>query len=191
MRSQDQMNNSLKSTPDIAAHAGYMHARPTLLAHGVRLYEIRSDLGSPRGSGETRKFTRYGNYGLHAKMFVFDRHSLFVGSMNLDQRSVRLNTEMGLLIDSGSLAEEVADRFNKLTAPENAYEVRLASNAQTDPPADHGAEVPADRKPATPALVWKTRENGAEVEYHSEPARSAWQRIKVRLLALLPIDREL
>ena len=45
--------------------------------------------------------------------------------MNLDQRSVRLNTEMGLLIDSGSLADEVAMRFNRLTQPEEANEVSL------------------------------------------------------------------
>ncbi len=168
------LTNSLMAAPDLVAHAGYMHHRRTLLADGVELYEIRSDLGSARGSGETRKLTRYGNFALHAKIFVFDRDSLYVGSMNLDQRSVRLNTEMGLIIESGSLAEEVASRFAKLTRPENAYQVTLAPGRESKR-----------------ALRWRTREHGADVEYASEPARSSWQRFKAHLLSLLPIDPEL
>lgn len=168
------LTNSLMAAPDVAAHAGYMHYRPTLLANGAELYEIRSDLGSPRGSGESRRMTRYGNYALHAKIFVFDRQSLYVGSMNLDQRSVHLNTEMGLIIQSGTLAEEVVARFARLTSPENAYEVRLD-------PSRRGGK----------ALCWKTRENGRDIEYTSEPAASSRQRLEARLLSLLPIDREL
>jgi putative cardiolipin synthase len=37
-------------------------------------------------------------------MFVIDRQKVFIGSMNLDPRSVRINTEIGLLIDSPELA---------------------------------------------------------------------------------------
>ncbi len=168
------LTNSLLAAPDLLAHAGYMHYRPVLLSNGVELYEIRSALGSPRGSGETRRMTRYGNYALHAKIFVFDRSSVYIGSMNLDQRSVRLNTEMGLIVESGSLAEEVAARFDRLTAPENAYQVHLAPGAA-----------------GKPSLCWKTRENGNDVEYTSEPASGPWQRLEVRLLSLLPIDGEL
>ena len=169
------LTNSLMAAPDLAAHAGYMHHRPTLLKSGVQLHEIRSDLGSTRGSGESKKLVRYGTFALHAKIFVFDGTALFVGSMNMDQRSVRLNTEMGLIIESGSLAAEVASRFNKLTRPENAYEVLLREN----PP--HGIS----------RLIWKTREDGTDVEYRSEPARSLWQKIKVHVLSWLPLDPEL
>lgn len=167
------LTNSLMAAPDLVAHAGYMHYRPVLLSNGVQLYEIRSDLGSPRGSGESRRMTRYGNYALHAKIFVFDRQSLYVGSMNLDQRSVHLNTEMGLIIESSGLAEEVAERFARLSSPENAYEVRLV-------PRRHGA-----------ALCWKTRENGRDIEYTAEPTPGRGRRLEARLLSLLPLDREL
>lgn len=169
------LTNSLMAAPDPVAHAGYMHYRPTLLHTGVRLYEVRADLGSSRGSGEPQKLTRYGTFALHAKLFVFDRTGLFVGSMNLDQRSVRLNTEMGLLIDSGSLADEVAMRFNRLTQPENAYEVSLKDEAA----------------PGDTALVWKTQEHGVPIVYRSEPARSPWQKLKVHVLSWLPLDPEL
>jgi putative cardiolipin synthase len=40
-------------------------------------------------------------------------------------------------------------------------------------------------------LVWQTVEDGHPVELDTEPSRGAWQRFKVRLLALLPIDSEL
>jgi phosphatidylserine/phosphatidylglycerophosphate/cardiolipin synthase-like enzyme len=53
-------------------------------------------------------------------MFVFDRQSIFVGSMNFDQRSMHLNTEIGLLIDSPELAEELARRFAAMAQPANA-----------------------------------------------------------------------
>jgi putative cardiolipin synthase len=42
-----------------------------------------------------------------------------------------------------------------------------------------------------PRLIWSTVEQGQPVSYHAEPARSAWQRFKVRALSLLPVDHEL
>jgi putative cardiolipin synthase len=170
------LTNSLSSTPDIAAQAGYARDRPTLLQDGVHLYEIRSDLGNARGSGESRKIAQFGTYALHAKLFVFDRAAVFVGSMNLDQRSVRLNTEMGLIIDSGHLADAIAARFDALSRPENAYEVLL-----DDDPHHHSA----------PHLVWNTQEKSGMMEYRAEPARSGLRRFEMKFLSLLPLDGEL
>jgi cardiolipin synthase C len=169
------LTNSLTAAPDILAQAGYARHRPALLKDGVRLYEIRPNLGNTRGSGETRKIARFGTYALHAKLFVFDRDAVFIGSMNLDQRSVRLNTEMGLIIDSDHLADALTARFNALTSPDNAYQVTL-----DDPPHQSASK-----------LVWQTREKGELMEYRTEPARSGWQRFELKLLSLLPLDREL
>ena len=94
------LTNSLESSTVLVAQSGYMHYRLPLLEEGVEIYEVRSLLGNARGSGQTTKMTRYGNYSLHAKLFVFDRKRLFIGSMNFDQRSMHLNTEIGLIIDS-------------------------------------------------------------------------------------------
>jgi putative cardiolipin synthase len=169
------LTNSLPAAPNVAAHAGYARHRPTLLKDGVHLYEIRSDLGNTRGSGESRKIARFGTYALHAKLFVFDRNAVFVGSMNLDQRSVRLNTEMGLIIDSDHLADALTARFNALCSPENSYEVALSD------PTNHSALQ----------LVWRTQEKGTMVEYRAEPARSGLQRFEMKLLSLVPLDGEL
>ncbi len=170
------LTNSLPAAPDLLAQAGYMRHRPALLRDGVELYEIRADLGSTRGSGETRKLTRYGTYALHAKLFVFDRTAVFVGSMNLDQRSVKLNTEMGLIIASDHLADELTARFNALTSPENAYEVQFA---------DGSAHWMSSK------LIWRTKEDGKLVELRKEPARSGLQKFAVHFLSLFPLDGEL
>jgi cardiolipin synthase C len=169
------LSNSLESNPDPVAQSGYRRFRTPLLKDGVELHEIRSLLGNVRGSGQTARLSRYGNYALHAKLFVLDRRKLFIGSMNFDQRSFRLNTEVGLIIDSESLAQQSAQRFEAMIRPENSYALALR-------PAETGIST---------RLVWITKNDGKTVEIAREPARSEWQRMKVKLLSLLPLDREL
>ena len=169
------LTNSLESNPDPAAYSGYQRYRVPLLEDGVELYEVRSLLGSTKGSGQTATVSRYGNYALHAKLFVFDNQRVYVGSMNFDQRSKRLNTEVGLIIDSPELARQTTSRFEAMAQPDASYVLALR-------PRDTGGQA---------RLVWDTRENSQPVEYSREPARSEWQRLKVRFLAMLPLDREL
>jgi putative cardiolipin synthase len=169
------LTNSLESNPEPAAQAGYMHYRIPLLEAGVELYEVRAQLGSARGSGESPAATRSGNYALHAKLFVFDRQRLYVGSMNFDQRSHRLNTEIGLIIDSAELARQTATRFEAIVVPANSYALELRQ----------------DPAGGAPKLVWRTQEDGREIDYDTEPARSNWQRIEIEFLTLLPLDKEL
>lgn len=90
--------------------------------------------------------------------------------MNLDQRSMHLNTEIGLIIDSPELARQVAARFEAMVQPANSYRLALRAN---------------------PGLVRRTQADGQAVEYGTEPARRDWQRIKVNILSLLPLDKEL
>lgn len=168
------VTNSLQSTRDPLAFAGYTRSRKDLLRHGINLYEVRAQLGSTRGSGQTPRVSRLGTYGLHGKLVVFDRQRVFIGSMNFDERSRHLNTEIGLIIDSPELADVTANRFNAMAQPENAYQPALAEGA-----AGHEA------------LQWTTRENGSDVVYHTEPAPNVWKRLLSRVLALLPVRREL
>jgi putative cardiolipin synthase len=166
------LTNSLETNPSVAAHAGYTHYRVRLLESGVQLSEVRALLGNSRGSGESKQMSRYGNYALHAKVLVMDRKGLYIGSMNLDVRSRRLNTEMGFIIYSAELSQQEAGRFDALTRPENAYSVALQ-------PGGKGR------------LIWHTVEDGKPVDYDREPARSAWQRVKAKFLSWLPLDHEL
>jgi putative cardiolipin synthase len=169
------LTNSLESSTVLAAQAGYMRYRLPLLEEGVELYEVRSLLGNARGSGETVTMTRYGKYSLHAKLFVLDRQRLYIGSMNFDQRSMHLNTEIGLIIDSPELAQQAATRFDAMVSPPNSYTLALR-------PLDAGSP---------PQLAWRTEEDGKTVEYTSEPARSDLQRLEAHFLTLAPLDKEL
>ncbi|CAK0753123.1 cardiolipin synthase C [Gammaproteobacteria bacterium] len=170
------LTSSLESSTVLSAQSGYMHYRVPLLEQGVELYEIRSLLGNARGSGQTTAISDYGNYGLHAKLFVFDRRRLLIGSMNFDQRSMHINTEIGLIIDSPTLAQQIAARFEAMVQPANAYQLALR---------------PSDTVGGRQGLVWHTRENAKTVAYETEPARSEWQRAGVNILSLLRLDTQL
>ena len=170
------LTNSLASTEDslhLLAHAAYARYRLPLLDRGVEIYEMRPRLGKAKGSGDAK--AGEAAYALHAKALVFDRRKLFIGSMNFDQRSMHINTEMGLLIDSPELAQQSAERFASLVLPANSYALRLRSD-------DVGGQ---------PRLVWRSEENGRPVETDAEVARSAAQRFKFGLFSLLPFDGEL
>ncbi len=100
---------------------------------------------------------------------------MFIGSMNFDQRSQRINTEIGLIIGSADLAQKTALRFEAMVKPENCYTLALS---------------PAGA-PGKSHLTWRTEENGRSIEFDQEPGRSGWQRLQARILALLPLGREL
>ena len=86
---------------------------------------MRRQPDSTRGTGQSTHMTVYGNFGLHAKLLVFDDSAIYVGSMNYDARSRRLNTEIGLIIHSQELATQTTRRFEAMTQPANAYHVTL------------------------------------------------------------------
>ncbi|MEO8564950.1 MAG: phospholipase D family protein [Betaproteobacteria bacterium] len=166
------LTNSLASTDMPVVHSAYQKYRIPLLEAGVELYEVRPILGQPVVRGATLKSPSAGQFALHAKVFVFDRQRVFVGSMNLDQRSLHVNTEVGVIVDSPDLARQVAARFEAIARPANSYVLAL-----------DGTNVAGGR-----ALVWRTLEDGKPVEYRQEPAASIWRRAKVDMLSMLPLD---
>ena len=96
-----------------------------------------------------------------------DRNRIFVGSFNFDQRSARLNTEMGLVIDSPTLARALAEAFDTIV-PLAAYEVRLAPEGR--------------------GLEWIERSAAGEKRYDTEPETTWLLRAKVEFLSILPIE---
>ena len=116
------LTNSLGATNHPIVHSGYKKHRARLVDSGLALFEFRRD-AQPAKSPDTPPVTAK-IFGLHAKFIVIDRRTVFVGSLNLDPRSIYINTEMGLLIDSPDLAEAVTIVFENLVAPENSWQVR-------------------------------------------------------------------
>lgn len=139
------LTNSLASNDAPLAHVGYARYRKRLLEMGVELYEMRAELGATgsalgSGSGGMARVVRRGSESssprqpggsvgasrasLHAKTLVLDHSLLVVGSMNLDLRSQLQNSEIALLIRSGTLARQ-AEAMAKPVLEQDAYRMAL------------------------------------------------------------------
>ncbi|NHZ33551.1 phospholipase D family protein [Massilia rubra] len=161
------LTNSLEATDVAAVHAGYAKWRKPLLEAGVTLYELHRGVGSERAP-EGAKGGKLGSSAssLHAKTFSVDRKRVFIGSFNFDPRSADLNTEMGFVIDSPSMATRMATILRE-QVPARAYRVRLAPDG---------------------ALYWTERVGDTEIRHDTEPGTGFWKRAAVGVLSLLPID---
>ena len=148
-------------------HAGYAPYRKKLLEMGVELFEMRPDYRLDRV--EERTGMAFSRASLHGKSFTIDDERLFVGSFNWDPRSLNINTEMGVLINSPQLAARVS-RSVKEALPEAAYRVVLNESGQ---------------------LQWLSVDDGERVVFSSEPQASIWRRLAVRFLRMLPIRGQL
>ena len=106
------LTNSLASNDAPIAHAGYMGHRKALLDLGVELYEMRAEQAGLRSalrlSGSGSSATGSSRAMLHSKLLVMDGWLLAVGSMNLDLRSELQNTEIAVLIRSGTLSDQAS-----------------------------------------------------------------------------------
>lgn len=163
------LTNSLASTDELAVHEGYSDHRRALLKGGVQLFELKPEPGVKMAAADSAGSS---GVSLHAKSFVVDQRYVYIGSMNMDQRSKLLNTEMGVVVDSPQLAKAVAEFFGTATLPANAYHVVLGAADGS-----HASE-----------MHWQASKDGKEVDYDSEPDASVGRRAKVALMKLLPID---
>ncbi len=167
------LTNSLESCPEISAQSGYDKYRVPLLKSGVELHEVRALLGSTRGSGQSAKISRYGNYALHGKLYVFDRRKMVIGSMNFDQRSQRINTEIGLIIGSSELSQQTALRFESMVKPENCYTLALQPGRRAGQIASdlvHRSERPHHRARSRARTQWLAK--AAEAIFGAFAARA-------------------
>jgi putative cardiolipin synthase len=165
------LTNSLSATDVSAVHAGYAKYRKALLEGGVRVYELKpgdavpppeKGKGGDAGGGVPGSGSRGSSASsLHAKTFAVDRERVFVGSFNLDPRSIRLNTEMGVIIDSP------ARQFDTVI-PQKAFEVRMQADG-------HGLE-------------WIEQSPQGEMRYTTEPGAGALKRTWIDVLEVLPIE---
>jgi putative cardiolipin synthase len=115
------LTNSMASNNHIVAHTAYKRWRKELLSVGVELYESRHD--SVHIDYYSVPPVEPGFLGLHTKAIVVDDHLGFVGSPNIDPRSLVINTEIGLFFDSETLTAELACLIERDLSPEAAWRV--------------------------------------------------------------------
>jgi putative cardiolipin synthase len=160
----DILTNALEATDVAVVHAGYMPWRKPLLQAGVQLYEMRRQPGAEHA--DKLRLGSSSAESLHAKTFVVDRQQVFVGSFNFDPRSARLNTEMGLVINSPALGSVLQDQL-EAKATQRAYQLSLDPQGR---------------------LRWRD-ELSTPAQWHAhDPGTTLWQRAAVRALSWLPID---
>lgn len=106
------LTNSLEATDVLPVHASYTKYRRKLLEAGVEVYELKAD-GAPPTESDKPLFGKSAS-SLHAKTLILDRQKVFVGSFNFDPRSVLLNCEMGVLVDSPELADRLTRSFEEM-----------------------------------------------------------------------------
>jgi putative cardiolipin synthase len=168
------LTNALAATDVPLVHSGYERYRRELLELGVELFELQPTAAERRGDDRHGLFGSSGA-SLHAKTFVFDRKTLFVGSLNFDPRSVELNTEQGLLVESAELAESLLALFEQATQPSNSYRVALE-------PAEGGSDA---------RMQWLGEEQGRSVRFTSDPHAGFGKRFAVFFGRILPIEGQL
>ena len=159
------VTNSLAANDVPAVHSGYARYRKPLLQGGVQLHELRAQ-------GKIESAGLFGSSGasLHTKAFVVDARRGFIGSFNLDPRSVVLNTEMGVLFDDPALGAALQAEYQRLAGPAYSYAVVLGADGQ---------------------LHWRDEASQPPLVFSSEPGASAWRRFTAGVLRLLPIESQL
>ncbi|WP_445286927.1 phospholipase D family protein [Variovorax atrisoli] len=157
------VTNSLASTDEPWVYVGYWPHIHELLKSGVAIYELSPTLSVKRG-----KLGIFGHRtgALHMKNGIVDHKEVFLGSMNLDPRSARLNTELGLIIESPQMARQL-DSFADAGS---AYRLRLDASGRD--------------------IEWvEDNEDGTQTAYDVPPETTAWQRLKLRLIApFIPVS---
>ena len=158
------LTNSIASNNHLTAHSAYRNHIGTLLEHGAELHEVRTD-ARDRDRYMLKPIDRK-KLALHAKALIIDYDKVFIGSANLDPRSLRMNTEMGFLIVSDQFNQELRSAVEGDFLTANAWHLELQEDGR---------------------VFWLADDQTLE----SQPAASFMQRIEDWFFSNLPIEGEL
>jgi putative cardiolipin synthase len=160
------ITNSLAANNHTIAHSGYAPYRKKLLEIGVQIFEVKA---TAKNEDLERAGTENSLATLHSKAFMVDDSHLFVGSFNWDPRSVNLNTEIGVILNSPEFVAEGLARLERGEV-DNAYEVVIDETGN---------------------VRWIDRSGGQERVLTKEPDTSWGKRTGAALGELLPIRGQL
>ena len=94
-------------------------------------------------------------------------------SLNLDPRAVVYNTEIGVVIESPKIGEDMAAVFDKVVQ-DSAFRLELVKNA-------NGSEE----------IRWHGLVDGAEKTFTADPHTGFWRRFGIGFMGMLPIESQL
>jgi putative cardiolipin synthase len=156
------LTNSLAATDVMLVHSAYAKYRLALVESGITLFEQKSSI----------RRTRISLFGsrtasLHTKACVADRKFSFVGSFNLDPRSKSINTEMGIIFESDTVSNQLAELLQ--TQMQGGY--RLASR--------------------NGRIIWLEDYGAIPTVHTTEPHSPLTRRMSAWLVGLLPVESQL
>ncbi len=171
------MTSALEAVDVSLVFAYYKKYRQRLLEAGIELHEYKAHAGLSRS--ERRWYRpRSTVTSLHTKAMVFDHERVYIGSANLDARSVSLNTEIAVLVRSPQLARQLAAYLAEDFSAQRSWRVELHSAWRFRP----DRMVWREEK----FLTWTGWDNGRLATHHFEHAAGVWQRTKAFLYSLIP-----
>ena len=163
------LTNSLASTDVVAVHSGYARYREPLLAGGIELHEYLPESVRPTPASHRMRIGTSAST-LHAKVAIYDRRHLWIGSANLDARSARINTETGVMIDSPELAARVAASLDRDFSLAQSWNLEL------------GYDQSASRY----QLTWRAERAGRPIVFTREPDAPLWRHFEAAFYSLIP-----
>jgi len=158
------VTNSLAATDVPAVHAGYARYRQPLLESGIELFEIRAK-GEGKHASHVRGLPGSSRVSLHAKLMVVDRQTTFIGSMNIDPRSIVLNTENGIVFSNAAMAESIAAGTEQAIKA-SAYRLELVDGE----------------------LRWRASGADGEEIFVTEPDAGFWQRLWMGVMSWFDLE---
>ncbi|ANF81808.1 phospholipase [Acinetobacter sp. NCu2D-2] len=166
------LTNSFLANDVAIVHAYYQQYRKALLESGVQLWEFKPYIERPnrtwyeKMTGNIIPAKNKNSSSLHAKFFDVDG-KVFIGSFNFDPRSANLNTEVGLVIESQAIQDQITQNLNHYL-PRIAYELKLDKNGE---------------------IIWLDHgKNKATIQHTVEPETTKFQRFMINTVAKTPFE---
>ena len=166
------LTNSFMANDVALVHGFYQQYRYDLLKHGIKLYEFKPYIQRDQRTwyealtGNVIPAKGKNASSLHAKFFTVDDH-VFIGSFNFDPRSVHLNTEVGLLVESSELQRYISSSLD-LYLPRIAYELQLNAEGK---------------------IMWiEHLPHNQRVIHTHDPETTKFQRFAMHAVSYLPIE---
>ncbi len=166
------LTNSLVANDVAVVHSFYSQYRKPLLQSGVQLFEFKPNIERKKrtwyeiATGSVIPVKGKNRSSLHAKFFDVDG-KVFIGSFNFDPRSAHLNTEVGLVVESDHLQDQITAMLDQHLL-QVAYQLKLDSNGN---------------------IVWyEHKQNGEVVEHHHDPESTRFQRFTMHFVSYFPVE---
>ncbi len=156
------VTNSLASTNHPYTHGHYARYRKRLINAGIDFFEVRSDAATSDLNGGIP-------LTLHTKIATIDETYVFVGSANIDPRSIRQNSEIGMLIRSPGLAKDINAQLDA-ALPNNTYRVSVGDTGK---------------------LQWEDTASTKSELLPREPKAGFWRKFVATVSGWLPIESQL